>query len=145
MTNKEIKKLSRAQLLEMLLLQTEKVEQLEKELDELKKQLDERKLMLEKTGSIAEAALKLNGVFKAAQEAADQYLENAISSYQELDKLHIATQEKCDKMLIETKKQCEDMKSECVTKCKLMQKETVRRCNKIIQETKTEMAIRRQN
>ena len=32
--------------------------------------------MLENSGSIAEAALKLNDVFQAAQLAADQYLEN---------------------------------------------------------------------
>ena len=28
------------------------------------------------SGSIAEAALKLNGIFEVAQKAADQYLEN---------------------------------------------------------------------
>ena len=32
--------------------------------------------MIENSGSIAEAALKLSGIFEAAQAAADQYLEN---------------------------------------------------------------------
>ena len=32
--------------------------------------------MTEEAGSIAEAALRINRVFEAAQEAADQYLEN---------------------------------------------------------------------
>ena len=32
--------------------------------------------MLSQAGNIAEAALALNGVFEAAQKAADQYLEN---------------------------------------------------------------------
>jgi hypothetical protein len=36
--------------------------------------LAERKIVIEKSGSIAEAALKLNGIFEAAQRAADQYL-----------------------------------------------------------------------
>ena len=35
-----------------------------------------REIKLSQAGSIAEAALQLNGVFEAAQEAAKQYLEN---------------------------------------------------------------------
>lgn len=35
-----------------------------------------RRIELEEAGSIAEASLRLNGVFEAAQKAADQYLEN---------------------------------------------------------------------
>ena len=35
-----------------------------------------RRIELEEAGSIAEASLRLNGVFEAAQQAADQYLEN---------------------------------------------------------------------
>ena len=37
-------------------------------------ELGERRLAIEEAGSIAEAALKLNGVFQAAQTAADDYL-----------------------------------------------------------------------
>jgi chromosome segregation ATPase len=35
-----------------------------------------RRIQMEEAGSIAEAALRLNGVFEAAQAAADEYLEN---------------------------------------------------------------------
>ena len=76
MTAKELKKLKRSELLEMLLARTEEVERLRAELDEAQKQLDDRTIVLENSGSIAEAALKLNGVFEAAEEAAKQYLEN---------------------------------------------------------------------
>lgn len=38
-------------------------------------QLQDRQLRLANAGSIAEAALSLNGVFDAAQAAADQYLQ----------------------------------------------------------------------
>ena len=47
--------------------------ELEEEMAEWKKS---RRIELEKAGSIAEASLRLNGVFEAAQKAADQYLEN---------------------------------------------------------------------
>lgn len=76
MTAKELKKLKRSELLEMLLARTEEVERLRAELDEAQKKLDDRAITLENSGSIAEAALKLNGVFEAAEEAAKQYLEN---------------------------------------------------------------------
>ncbi|MEE1282719.1 MAG: DNA repair protein [Acutalibacteraceae bacterium] len=76
MTDKELRKLSRADLLEMLLMQSKEVERLRSELDEANRKLENRKILLENSGSIAEAALKINEVFEAAQLAADQYLEN---------------------------------------------------------------------
>lgn len=71
-----LKKLSRQDLLEMLIAEEKRVEKLEKELEEARAQLQERQIRIEESGSIAEAALKLNGIFEAAQAAADQYLEN---------------------------------------------------------------------
>lgn len=76
MTEKELRRLSRMDLLEMLLEQSKEVEQLRAELETVKKQLEDRRIMEQEAGSIAEASLKLNKVFEAAQQAADQYLEN---------------------------------------------------------------------
>lgn len=71
-----LKKLSRQDLLEMLIAEEKRLEALEKELAEVKAELADRKIKINNSGSIAEAALKLNGLFEAAQAAADQYLEN---------------------------------------------------------------------
>lgn len=76
MTEKELRRLSRMDLLEMLLEQSKEVERLRAELETVKKQLEDRRIMEQEAGSIAEAALRLNKVFEAAQQAADQYLEN---------------------------------------------------------------------
>lgn len=76
MTENELRKLSRIDLLELLLEKSRENEKLQEELDSVKAQLAERNIKIEKAGSIAEAALALNGVFEAAQAAADQYLEN---------------------------------------------------------------------
>ena len=76
MTEKELRRLSRMDLLEMLLEQSKEVERLQQELAEARQQLEERRIMTEEAGSIAEAALRINRVFEAAQAAADQYLEN---------------------------------------------------------------------
>lgn len=76
MTEKELRRLSRTDLLEMLLEQSKEVQRLQQELEETKQKLEDRRLMEKEAGSIAEAALRINKVFEAAQQAADQYLEN---------------------------------------------------------------------
>ena len=76
MTDKELKKLSRAELLELLLIQTKEVDRLQKELNETKAKLEDKNIIIDNAGSIAEAAIKLNGVFEAAEKAAKQYVEN---------------------------------------------------------------------
>ncbi len=76
MTEKELKKLTRMELLEMLIDQSREVERLRGELEEAKKALEDKKIAIEKSGSLAEAALALSGVFEKAQEAADLYIAN---------------------------------------------------------------------
>ena len=76
MTDKELRKLSRSDLLELLIEQSKEVESLKKRIGELEAELEDRRLLIYKSGSIAEAALKLNGVFEAAEAAAQEYLEN---------------------------------------------------------------------
>ena len=76
MIEKDIKKLSRQELLELLLEQTQRREELEKELEETKKLLEEKEILLESAGSIATAALEINKVFEAADMAARQYVKS---------------------------------------------------------------------
>ena len=76
MTDKELRKLKRTDLLELLIEQSKEVESLKKRIGELEAELADRRLLIYKSGSIAEAALKLNGVFEAAEAAAQEYLEN---------------------------------------------------------------------
>lgn len=76
MKDRELKHLRRAELLEMLIAQMEENEKLKASLEKAQKALSNRKILIDQAGSIAEAALQLNGVFDAAQAAAAQYLEN---------------------------------------------------------------------
>ena len=77
-----LRKLSKLQLLELLAQQERELQALRKELEEKNAALDDRRIQMEKAGSIAEAALKLNEVFEAAQRAADQYLESVKSAWE---------------------------------------------------------------
>ena len=76
MTEKELKKLNRKQLLELLLIQTSRADKLEAELNKAKERLKRRELVEMEAGTMAEAALRINRVFEAADAAAAQYLQN---------------------------------------------------------------------
>ena len=118
MTEKDLRKLSRAELLEMLLAQSQENEELHgklKEAEEKQKELEElledRRITIENAGSLAEASLQLNGVFEAAQKACDQYAENIreLSMRQEriCAQMEQVTKLKCDRMMAEAKQQSE--------------------------------------
>ena len=76
MTDKELRRLSRSELLEMLLSLTEENEKLKIRLEQAEDQLRYRRILIDKAGSIAEAALQLNNIFEDADRAVQQYLEN---------------------------------------------------------------------
>lgn len=71
-----LKKMSRKDLLELLVLQSKKIDKLTNELKETKELLLSKEIIIKESGSIAEASLKLNKIFENAQLAANQYLEN---------------------------------------------------------------------
>lgn len=76
MTEKELKRMSRAELLELLIEQMEENERIQRKLDKAMALLTDRQITLERAGSIAKAALELNKVFEAADAAARQYVES---------------------------------------------------------------------
>lgn len=76
MTEKELKKLGRRDLLLLLMDQTRENMRLKEENETLKKQLEDRNLRIGESGTLAEAALKLSRVFEEADRAAAIYLEN---------------------------------------------------------------------
>ena len=76
MTDQELKKLKRDELLEIMIAQSKRIASLKKRLEEAEKQLAEKELMLKEAGNIAEASLRINHIFEDAQAAADQYLYN---------------------------------------------------------------------
>ena len=75
MTDKEFKRLRRADLIEIIYRLQENEENYKKAIARMARQLEDKKIRLAKAGSIAEAALSLSGVLDAAQDAADRYLE----------------------------------------------------------------------
>ena len=116
MTDKELQRLKRTELLEILLEQGKEIEKLRAQVEALQKKMEDREIHIDKAGSIAEASLQLNGVFEAAQDAAKQYLENIESLNQRQEQVCAAmekkTKEKCAAMEEETNRYCLAKKQE---------------------------------
>ena len=75
MTDKEFKRLSRSQLIEIIYQLQLKEEELVADNERLSKALADRRLRVRRAGNIAEASLEIHQVMQAAQEAAEHYLE----------------------------------------------------------------------
>lgn len=141
MTDKELKKLSRLQLVELLLDLTRKLDDASVALEEekrttekLKKRLADRQIMIDSAGSIAESSLQLGGVFTAAQKAASVYLEN-------IERLAGETEEKCRTMEAETEEKCRVMEEKTRKKCQNLETETEKRCRDLKTETEKKCRI----
>ena len=85
MTDREFKRLSRSQLIEIIYQFQLKQDELIAENARLAKALEEKRLRIEQAGNIAEAALAVNHVMQAAQNAAQQYLDEIRMRHSELD------------------------------------------------------------
>jgi hypothetical protein len=74
MTDKEFKRLSRSQLIEIIYQLQLQNDQLAEQNKALENALEDKRLRISNTGNLAEAALEINDCFRNAQNAADQYL-----------------------------------------------------------------------
>lgn len=84
MTDKELRKLRRDDLLQILINQQKQIDELTDALAKAQASLEQRRIAISQSGSLAEAALRLNGVFESAQAAADQYLSEAHTKSEEM-------------------------------------------------------------
>ena len=109
MRQNDLKRLRRTDLLELLLELSRENDNLRKENQELRQQLDDRTVAIENAGSLAEASLQLNGIFEAAQNACDQYIQNIHTRSQDMEAhcrlMEQRAQEKCDALLANAREQ----------------------------------------
>lgn len=132
--NKDLRKLNRAELLELLVEQGKEIEQLRTELEAAKQSLAEKEIMLNEAGNIAEAALKINDVFGAAQKAADQYLDSV--------KVYTTQAEEIfKKREAEVNAKNEAMLAETTEKCTMMESVTKYKCEEMVSKAKAEADV----
>lgn len=76
MKDKELKKLRRTDLIELMIAQSKEIDRLNAELQAAQQKLADRNLAVSSTGNMADAAIQIYHVLASAQKAADLYLEN---------------------------------------------------------------------
>lgn len=129
---RDLRKLSRAELLEMLIAQSKEMELLKTQLQEAENKLENRRLIAEESGSIAQAAMQLNGVFEAAQRAADQYLESV--------RLRTERQtEACARREKECADRAEQMLADTYERCVRLEEYTQKTCEETVRRAKEDV------
>ena len=125
MTDRELRKLSRTDLLEMLVDLSEELNTVKQQLAAAEEKLNNRQILIDKAGSIAEAALQLNGVFEAAEAAGEQYVDNIrhFSDRQEeiCRRIEWECREKARRRLEEVERRCMQMEADTIDRCAKMQ------------------------
>lgn len=100
MIGKELKRLSRRELVDII-YQLKKNEQEHREkIEALEEELQDKRIRVSVAGSIAEAATDITRIFSTAQRTADLYLCEIAAMKEE-------TEKECAKMLEEARKQAE--------------------------------------
>lgn len=121
MDSKELRKLSRADLIEILIDQSIEMQSLREKLNKVEVAQERRAMAIDKSGSLAEASLKVSGIFEAAEEACREYAENIkfLSERQEeiSARLEEESRRKAEQMLEETRIRCEKMESAAKVSC----------------------------
>lgn len=96
-------------------------EQMQEKIESLAQQLSDRVILKDNAGSLADAAIHINGVFAAAQSAADQYLENIERMYREQEK-------SCALMDAEAREKAAQMIRDAEAHCAALAEQTRLRC-----------------
>ena len=98
MTDKEFKRLSRAQLIDIIYQLQLQIDKLNEEKQELENELKDKRLRLSNAGNIADAALEINNCFRSAQNAAEQYLNEikAIREETEAERQRVLSQARAE-------------------------------------------------
>lgn len=131
MREKELRKLNRAELLEMMVAQGEELQACKEKLAAAEAALQNRSIALDNAGSIAEASLVLNGVFEAAQAACQQYSDN-------IRQLSERQEEVCRQMEEESRRRAAAHQAEVEQRCEMLEAETKARCDEMVAKAKAE-------
>ena len=132
MSAKDLKDLSRTDLLELLIQRTEELEQVKEQLQQaLSQQSSECVPVYESAGTMAEAAVQVNGVFEAADRAAKQYLEY-------MEQMVRRQEETCAQIEREAKEKAERLILEAEIKCSKMEKDTQVHCSMMLRNAEHE-------
>lgn len=140
MTDKEFRRLSRADLIEIIYELQRSERSLQDEIAELKQKLEERRVAIEQSGSLVEVLAKLNGLFEAAQATADDYRDEAAQMLEEARQ----TREQADAYLADIRRQAKELAQRTVKKREQLLAKTEEECRQLRAATQQGQVPQRQ-
>lgn len=99
MNDRELRRLNRKDLLELLIEQTKKTAELQNRVKQLELKLEEKQLNVSESGTLAEAALRISNVFSDADKAAELYLGNIRTNEAESSRILEEAKTKAEEIL----------------------------------------------
>ena len=93
--------LSKNEMIMVMHDQEQEIEKLKSQVYELQAKLNEYEIKVSESGSLAEAAAKVSGLFEAAQLTVDTYLENMKRRDEEAEAAFADVQKQADQILAE--------------------------------------------
>ena len=87
MVSKELKKLSRRDLIDIIYQMKKNEQKMQEEIASMKTALEDKRMRLSDAGSIAEAAVSITDVFSTAQSTADLYLQEISALKEETEQV----------------------------------------------------------
>ena len=110
MTDKEVKRLTRSQLIEIIYQLQLKQDELTAENEKLSKALEDRRILLNKTGDLAQAVIEIHNVMQSAQDAATHYLEEMQARVNEAqEQLLKEAREEAEAIISKARQQAEEI------------------------------------
>lgn len=153
MPDRELRRMSRTELVEIIFALKQSEDQLKAENAALTAKLEDRQLHIQNAGSIAQAALELNKVFEAAQAAADEYLASVRAANQGADStadaLRAQAQAEAQQLLAQARTEAEQLKTQARQECQAMTNEAQHKraqteadCRALLAKTEQEVKAR---
>ena len=102
MINKELKRLSRRELVDIIYQLKKNEQEMQEEIESLKTELQDKHIRISTAGSIADAAMSVTNVFSTAQMTADIYLREISCMREDADR-------ECAKKIEEAEKRVRDI------------------------------------
>ena len=102
MITKELKRLSRRELVDIIYQMKKNEQEMQDEIASLKESIEDRRIRISESGSIADAALAVTNVFSSAQDAAEIYLQEILSMKEDAEK-------ECARKVEEAKEEAEQI------------------------------------
>lgn len=93
--------LSKNEMMMVMHDQEQEIEKLKSQVEELQAKLDGYEIKVSESGSLAEAAAKVSGLFEAAQLTVDTYLENMKKRDEESETVFADVQKQADQIIAE--------------------------------------------